>query len=216
MRALVAAYERRRFAWLFTTLLLTVGLYPAFRAALPGFNLLEPLLVLNLAAALASAGRERANRAALLIAGLAYVALRGIQLALSLPALLPVGESVWVVGCVLAMGAAARYALRAGDVDAERIFAALDVYLLAGLTFGVAFRLVEQFAPGSFGGPHAGEPASFIYFSFVTIATLGYGDIVPLSGPARALAILEAVGGQMYLAVLVARLVSLYATRKDA
>jgi hypothetical protein len=49
-----------------------------------------------------------------------------------------------------------------------------------------------------------------IYFSFVTLATLGYGDVVPASGPARALAMLEAVFGQLYLVVLVARLVSLY------
>jgi len=49
----------------------------------------------------------------------------------------------------------------------------------------------------------------------VTIATLGYGDIVPASHPARGLAILEAVSGQMYLAVLIARLVALYATTKD-
>jgi hypothetical protein len=49
-----------------------------------------------------------------------------------------------------------------------------------------------------------------MYFSFVTIASLGYGDIVPLSAPARSVAVLEALSGQMYLAVLVARLVSLY------
>ena len=57
--------------------------------------------------------------------------------------------------------------------------------------------------------------ARAVYYSFVTIATLGYGDIVPASHPARGLAILEAVSGQMYLAVLIARLVALYATTKN-
>jgi hypothetical protein len=216
LTAALAAYERRRFAWLFATLLLTIGLYPSLRATFPGLDLLEPMLALNLAAALASAGRDHLNRAVALGALAAYAVLKGLQVVLGLDALLAAGEGVWVAGCLLAMGAAARYALRPGDVDAERIFAALDVYLLAGLTFGVAFRVVEQLAPGSFGGAHAGEPMSFVYFSFVTIATLGYGDIIPVSGPARSLTILEAVGGQMYLAVLVARLVSLYASRRDA
>jgi hypothetical protein len=54
-----------------------------------------------------------------------------------------------------------------------------------------------------------------IYFSFITIATLGYGDIVPVNGAARGLAMLEAIGGQMYLAVLVARMVSLYSKEED-
>ena len=55
-----------------------------------------------------------------------------------------------------------------------------------------------------------------LYFSFVTLATLGYGDIVPRSDVARGLAIVEGVGGQLFLAVLVARLVSLYGRRKTA
>ena len=59
-------------------------------------------------------------------------------------------------------------------------------------------------APGQF------SLANGIYFSFVTLATLGYGDVVPQTEIARGLAILEAVSGQLYLAVMVARLVSLY------
>jgi voltage-gated potassium channel Kch len=55
-----------------------------------------------------------------------------------------------------------------------------------------------------------------MYFSFVTLATLGYGDIVPRSDIARGLAIVEGVGGQLFLAVLIARLVSLYARGKEA
>ena len=57
---------------------------------------------------------------------------------------------------------------------------------------------------------------SAIYFSFVTIATLGYGDIVPRSDLARGLTILEGVGGQLFLAVMVARLVSLYGRREPS
>ena len=111
-----------------------------------------------------------------------------------------------------------RHAFGRGAVDRERIFAALDAYLLAGFLFGVAYWTLERLWPGSFGGGAAGQfdfPHA-IYFSFVTIATLGYGDVVPVSPPARGLAIVEGISGQMYLAVLVARLVSLYARDPDA
>jgi voltage-gated potassium channel len=102
-------------------------------------------------------------------------------------------------------------------VDAEHIFAALDAYLLAGLIFAVCYWLLDQTWPASFRAASASDldMARAIYFSFVTIATLGYGDVVPASDSARGLAILEAVGGQMYLAVLVARLVSLYSKQSE-
>ena len=64
-------------------------------------------------------------------------------------------------------------------------------------------------------GRHPVRPPHAIYFSFVTIATLGYGDVIPASAPAQGLAIVEGVGGQMYLVVLVARLVGLYAHGRD-
>lgn len=114
------------------------------------------------------------------------------------------------------MATAVRHALQAGPVNAERIFAALDAYLLAGLIFGVCYWLLDQTWPVSFDPASSSLPLSHaIYFSFVTIATLGYGDIVPVNDLARGVAILEAVSGQLYLVVLVARLVSLYARQAD-
>jgi hypothetical protein len=73
--------------------------------------------------------------------------------------------------------------------------------------------VIERVWAGSFttaGAPAGLELSTGIYFSFVTIATLGYGDVVPVSNSARGIAIVEAVAGQLYLAVMVARLVSLY------
>jgi hypothetical protein len=79
------------------------------------------------------------------------------------------------------------------------------------------FAVIAEFLPGSFHYPDTLSPGTgtqplsqLFYFSYVTLATLGYGDIVPVSGPAKGMAILEAVIGQMYLVVVVARLVSLY------
>jgi len=216
LKAFFAAYARRRFALMFASLLLTIGLLPALRAVVPGLNVLEALLAVNLIAAIASVGRQQRAHLTLTIVGVAFLGVRALQAVLGFRALLPVSEGLWIVACVLAMAATARYAFRPGTVDAERIFAALDAYLLAGLTFGVAYWVIEMSVPGSFRGATGLGLSDSIYFSFVTIATLGYGDIVPVSETARAVTILEAVGGQMYLAVLVARLVSLYATRGPA
>lgn len=99
--------------------------------------------------------------------------------------------------------------VREGRVDAERICAALCVYLLTGSALGGLFAALEATAPGSFRGAPTFALGDAVYFSFVTLATLGYGDIA--ASAARALAVLEAVIGQLYLAVLIARLVSLYA-----
>ena len=107
------------------------------------------------------------------------------------------------------------FALRAGRVDAAKIDAAVCVYLLIGVIWQDLYILTQQFIPGSF------EEASltsgdFLYFSFITLSTLGYGDITPLNGPAQALAYTEAILGQLYLTILVARLVGLYISYADA
>jgi hypothetical protein len=104
-----------------------------------------------------------------------------------------------------------------GKVDSERVFASLSLYLLFGAVFSLLFSTVEQVWPGSFrvSEPAAAAPGSkpglnFVYFSYVTLATVGYGDIIPLSGPAKTLAVAEAILGQMYLVVVVAKLVGLH------
>ena len=110
----------------------------------------------------------------------------------------------------------ARFALRGRGVGTEQLYAALSAYLLAGLFFGVLYDLMSSAWPGSFAlGGAAVEltPPTAIYFSFVTIATLGYGDIVPASDAARGVAIVEAVAGQLYVAVMIARLVALHVDR---
>ena len=106
--------------------------------------------------------------------------------------------------------------LSKGAVTADKIYGALCVYLLIGLTWGFMFLTLEGVQPGSFQFGQARssgiekDPATLVYFSFVTLSTVGYGDITPLSPPARSLAFMEAIIGQIYLAVLVARLVGLH------
>ena len=111
------------------------------------------------------------------------------------------------------------HTLRAKQIAVEQISAALSAYLLFGLVWGLAYFLLESALPGSlsFGaGPDDARLGTSIYFSFVTLTTLGYGDILPLSDQARALAYVEAGIGQIYLAVLVGKLVGMHVSHSSA
>ena len=100
------------------------------------------------------------------------------------------------------------------DISLNRIIGAICVYLMLGVMWSIAYAILEHSLPGSFDGLTAMvAPAwnpDWIYFSFVTITTLGYGDILPVTQTARSLAFAEAIVGQFYIAVLVAGLVSAY------
>lgn len=214
--AAAAAYRRHRFAWLFASLLLTLAAGSTLDALAPRLYAFEWLLGVNLVAAIASVAHEHDMRVPLSL-GAGFIVTRGLMAAFGVPGMLAVSDGVWVVALVLATITSLRHALGRGSMNAERILAALDAYLLAGLLCGVAYWMLDRVWPASFGGTKPGplDLPRAIYFSFVTIATLGYGDVVPASEPARGLAIVEGVSGQMYLAVLVARLVSLYSQQRD-
>ena len=100
---------------------------------------------------------------------------------------------------------------RAGPVNTYRLQGAIAVYLLFGVGWAHAYHLTGMLHPGSFNTP-AGEIPSvldWVYFSFITLTTVGYGDITPVRPIARTLAMGEALTGQLYLAVLIARLVAM-------
>ena len=101
--------------------------------------------------------------------------------------------------------------VRPGPVTIGRVQGAVAVYLLLGIGWASAYAVAEHVFPGSFVSTD-GAPATvsdWIYFSFVTLTTVGYGDVVPAHRVARSLAIGEALTGQLYIAVLLARLVSM-------
>jgi hypothetical protein len=113
-----------------------------------------------------------------------------------------------------------RFILRAPSVTLEVLCASISAYLMLGLMWTVAYWLVDQITPGAFAFNTNGSRQSMngfnaFYFSFITLSTVGYGDITPLSRIARWLAAMEAMTGMLYVAVLIARLVSLYSTPKS-
>jgi hypothetical protein len=213
LTTLADGYRRHRFAWLFGSLLVTITAAPALRAIAPRVNVVEILLATNLAAVIATVGREQGMGWIVWI-GSAFLTLRAVEAVIGIPGLLPFSQGLWVIVCVLGIFATVRHVFRSDAVDIEHIFAALDAYLLAGLVFGVGYWVLGRLDASAFNETGMSLTRA-TYFSFVTIATLGYGDVVPKSELAQSLAIVEAVGGQMYLAVLIARLVSLYSRQAD-
>ena len=106
---------------------------------------------------------------------------------------------------------------RSTEITRETIFAAVVAYLLIALMWTFLYMILEMVAPGSFSVPDKSirvETMQFEYFSFITITTLGYGDITPLTNRASALTLLEAIIGQIYLVVLVAWLVGMFVSSK--
>jgi hypothetical protein len=108
------------------------------------------------------------------------------------------------------------------DVTLDTILAAINAYLVIAVAFMELYALLELQSPGSFRGlTEAAGPdrqkmsGTMLYLSLVSLTTVGYGDIVPMSSVARPLAAVEGVIGQLYLAVMIARLVGLHITRQD-
>jgi hypothetical protein len=122
-----------------------------------------------------------------------------------------------VVLIVFFVAAILSYVLGSGKVTWDKIYGAVCAYLLLGYAWTFAYSVTEEMQPGSFTSVLSTMPTDLVgrvmqlrYFSFVTLATVGYGDIVPHTPAARTMALLEAILGQFYLVALVGRLVGLH------
>lgn len=118
---------------------------------------------------------------------------------------------------LLSIRSALRQVVLGAEIDANRLYGAVAIYLMLGVLWALMYTTVAELNPAAFSGalPPAGAKEwdiDWLYYSFVTLTTLGYGDILPVSATARALAYSEAVIGVFYMAVLVAALVGSYAS----
>ena len=209
------AYLSRRYAILFYSLLLMLVLIPiAATIGLPQ-TAIKFLLGGCLLAAVIPNGTTRTRY--LLVGGVVLlVALRFASdqgyLQVSSGLLLAI---IGLIGLLAAAGTLG-FAVSAEKVDSETIYAALSTYLLAGLFFGQIYWSIEQVWPGSITGPDPVSDARTVYYSFVTLATLGYGDYLPRTDLVRGIATFEVVGGQLFLAVMVARLIGVFEIEKKS
>lgn len=221
MGATVNWYLRRRLQVLLTTLLLLAVIHPSLLGTYGGRTTLGLVFSLTfVAAALAVSEKGRQRVAAFLLGafGLAshwfcYFIAGSVLVDISV---LDCFTSSLFFG--LMVGVIVRGILKEDEVSVDSISGAICGYLLLGVIWGSLYAIIESLVPGSFlaredlmtklQDAHERRPV-LIYFSFVTLTTIGYGDITPIGPHARTLAWLEAMAGQFYVAVFVAGLVGI-------
>jgi hypothetical protein len=192
-----------------------------FVELIPGGNLIETVLItLVLVMGVLAVGRRRRTLVVAVI--LALPAFIGKWVNHFRPDWVPT-EVFLVTGLLFVIFVVAHllgFILRAPRVNSEVLCAGISTYLLLGLSWSFAYLLVAQLAPDAFflnNGTTTGHSlhgADAFYFSLITLSTVGYGDIIPVSNVARMLAAMEAITGSLFVAVLIARLVALYSSER--
>ena len=199
-----------QFHYLLVSLVLLLVIYPYVSAGPNGPVALNVLSSVILITGIYAVSYRRRQIAIATLLGVPAFAFNWLHIVAGTPALEKIGSTFTLLFYAFTAFVVLSRVLTTRRITTDTIYGAVSVYLLMGLTWATAYDLVESINPGSFsagsGGGTLAFPA-FIYFSFVTLATLGYGDITPVTDQARSLALLEAVSGTIYIAVLIARLV---------
>ncbi len=187
---------------------------------LPHGDLVETALmtVVMISAVLAVGGRRKSLVVALV---LLVPALAGKWISHLHPDLLhpAIFLTAFLVFFGFVIGRLLSFIVHASQVDAKVLCAGVAGFLMLGLAWVPAYLAVARAAPGAFTLPTGSASValdgfSAFYFSFVTLCTVGYGDIVPVSKGARMLAVTEAITGLFYIAILISRLVGMYSNNK--
>lgn len=208
---------RARFLFLIVSILLTIVLSPLFQ----GFVRLKLLMDISISAILVTAVYAVSHKKHdfLIAALLAIPMLASIWLEQFLPIPFAInisGSCSGILFVAFIIINILSFIFRERKVTRDLIYAAIVVYLLMAVMWAFMYALVEALHAGSFSVPEdkiTERRFLFIYYSFVTLTTLGYGDITPLTGIASSLTILEAIIGQIYLVVLVAWLVGMHVSQ---
>jgi hypothetical protein len=220
-------YIEHRFAVLLVILFLLLAEPPI----LFGFGLsagwLDGVIAMLMLAAILSLCFERHQRLFALVLGMPTIAFCLGGHAFSGPfgaEVLLFGHACQILFFLGAAGLIVKSLFNARSLTFDSIFGAVCGYLFLGLGWAVLYSVVELYRPGSFqisqslmtdDQPARPLPHVLTYYSFVTLTTVGYGDIHPFSPATRTFAWIEAITGQFYLAVIVAGLVSMLVTRPN-
>jgi hypothetical protein len=208
-----AYWHQHRYSFLFYTLCCTLIAFPLLSMVKYDQTLLIGFVAVNMVAALGGLKNRLLSHLLLLILLIVF-GVRIVAGAIDFHAIVGVTTVLLIALGFFACIDTVRVAMSTSEVNGELLYAALSVYMLIGILFGIVHYLIGLEWADAYTLP-AGEAFSLrtsIYFSFVTQTTLGYGDVLPRSELARGLTIVQGITGQLYLAVMVARLVGLYAS----
>ncbi len=215
-RSVLVHIARGNFFYLLFSLLLLLLLAPLFQETFIGLIMVDIAYSAVLLSAVYAVSEKRKLFTLALVLALPIIAARWLNHFLENDPLALVIKSPTILFLVFIASTVLFHVLKDEEVAADKIYGALSVYLLIGVTWALLFTLIEGIRPQSFliadvQGASIREISTHLtYYSFVTLTTLGYGDITPLTPTAKAFSFVEAVFGQIYLAVLIARLVGLH------
>jgi len=228
-----AAVSRHPFGVLLLALLLMLALAPStslLEKWIPGFYgmaTLAPLSLFVIGASMLMLWKRARHHARHMFAGAVVILVLVLGSVLTHHSWIPIQVTIQILFLGYVLWIVARTVFKARTVTSDILCGAISVYLLVGVLAGLGFVLIEYFSPGSFRVSNwtdnaATQQASFIkdpgwlvYFSFVTLTTVGYGDVLPASAVARSASVLVAVIGQVLLMVQIARLVGMHVAQES-
>jgi hypothetical protein len=203
----------QRCFYLFVTMLALVAIAPFIDPLRDGVflrNLINAFVILS---AVAAVGRSTVSFFVVLALAAPALGFRWLSIESGNPAFfdlsLRLDAAVYAATIVLLL----RYVFDRECMTADRLWGAAAAYLMIGVLWSFLYTIIDRAAPHSF--TVGGEAASVqlldvLYFSFATLTSNGFGDIVPLTAPARTAFVVEAIIGQLFLAILIAKLVGVY------
>ncbi|MFN8640445.1 MAG: ion channel [Candidatus Binatia bacterium] len=208
------ASERSSTAMLILLVINVVVVYPLGAAGIAGHFVFGIAFGLVLVSGIVATARSALLMAIFVCTALASGVVHWLRYANGTPTLQLLDLAGSMVSAGMLCGVVLAQVFREGEVTAHRVQGAVAVYLLLAMTWAFAYALVATLDANAFQETDV-PPASeidhhrYMYFSFVTLTTLGLGDILPMSPVARLLVILESIVGQLFPVILIARLVSL-------
>lgn len=212
-RALALRLFRLRFLFLLLAILLVMLVSPFLDDSLLHRSYMVVLYGLVLLAAILTAGGRSPHRIAALMIGIPWLALSLSALLVEIQAVAIYANLMASLFCLCAIFIVLSQILEADTVDLNILFGAASGYLLLALAWTTSYLIIIELDPASFSLDHGADRPYFhqlLYFSLTTLTTVAYGDITPVNRFAQIWASMEAVCGTLYMALLVARLVSMY------
>lgn len=209
---LIQTCFKDKFLFLLISILCLLVFVPIFRGFVEIRILTNIFMTTTLISGVYAVNKKRHVLLTAVFLAMPFLASMWTGIFLKIPSLFLVGECFGILFTCFIIITILSILFGEQEVTTNVIYGSIVVYLLIAIMWAFIYSVLDIIQPGSFAiGERQVEAGRllFIYFSFVTITTLGYGDITPVTAPANSFAILEAVIGQIYLVVTVARLVGI-------
>jgi voltage-gated potassium channel len=211
--------EQNKFLFLLVTLVLLLIIYPVLEDGFVGDWSLKILTTILLVIAVYAVSDTRRKFIAALVLSFVPLIAGWLYVLHPDPVLSLVANASTMVFFTVVTVTILHSVLVSGSYSLDTVFGGICIYLLIGFTYGTGFYLLHALSPGAFypdpvpGSDQLLSFSEFLFYSFSTLTTLGYGNVIPLTSQARTMVLFEAVSGVIYVAVLIAWLVGSVTTQ---